>query len=446
MANNLVVVGASLAGLRAVEAIRNDGFGGEVTLIGSEPHLPYDRPPLSKQHLADEVPSDPTYCDREKLDALGVRLLLGTPATALDVGARQVVVGDRPIDYDALVIATGAHARALPRSVVAPNLPGVLTLRTRDDAVYLHGLLRRGKPRVTVVGAGFIGSEIAAVARTRGLEVTMIENLSVPLVGGVGERMGRALAAIHQRHGTTVRTGVSVVGVGGLDAVEVVVLDDGTVIDTDVLVVGIGATPNTGWLESSGLTLDDGVVADETLAAVPGVYVAGDVARWPNALFDDVVGGPMRLEHWTAAAEQGAWAARNAVNPNAAQKFTTVPYFWSDWYDSRVQFLGVSRSGPGRPPVEVEVVMGDEGGGPFVALYRCGDRLVGALAVDKRTEVMQYRKLIMDRASWDEGLEKADERRQRAATKAAPVQEVQSGPGEATQEQVVTNQSKDGAA
>jgi hypothetical protein len=170
-------------------------------------------------------------------------------------------------------------------------------------------------------------------------------------------------------------------------------------------------------LESSGLTLDDGVVADATLAAAPGVYVAGDVARWPNALFDDVLGTTMRLEHWTAASEQGARAARNAVDPASAKPYTTVPYFWSDWYSHRIQFVGVARSGEGQPEIETELVMGEEDG-PFVALYRCGERLVGALTVDRPAEVMQYRRLLMKRASWDEGLEKAEERRARLAAKA----------------------------
>lgn len=415
---DLVVVGASLAGLRAAEAVRHDGFEGSVTLVGAEEHLPYDRPPLSKDHLANDEPGDSTYREQEKLDEIGVELVLGAPATALDLDARTVAVGDREIGYDGLVIATGAYARQLPDSLCAPDLAGVVTLRTRDDSLHLHQLLRRGNPRVTVVGAGFIGSEIAAVACERGHEVTIVEALPVPLVRGVGERMGRALTAIHERHGTRVLTGVSVAEVRGTGAVEAVVLDDGTVIDTDVLVVGIGAAPNTGWLESSGLTLDDGVVADATLAAAPGVYVAGDVARWPNPLFDDVVGGPMRLEHWTAASEQGARAARNAVHPSAAQEYSTVPYFWSDWYDSRIQFVGVSRSGEGMPDVEIEIVMGSEDD-RFVALYRFGDRLAGALAVDRPAEVMQYRRLLTKRASWEEALEKAEERRQRAAKKAA---------------------------
>ena len=268
---------------------------------------------------------------------------------------------------------------------------------------------------MTVVGAGFIGSEVAAVARSLDLEVTILEAMDTPLVRAIGERMGRALTRLHERHGTEVRTGVAVDEVLHDDGrVRAVRLGDGTELDTDLLVVGIGAQPTTGWLEGSGLTVDDGVVADARLAAAPGVYVAGDVARWPNALFDDVLDGPMRLEHWTSAAEQGRYAARNAVDPENAKAYETVPYFWSDWYASRVQFVGVAAGD------HVEVVAGDDAdGGPFTALYRANDRIVGALAVDMRAEVMKYRRLIGKREGWDAALALAAERREQAAAKAA---------------------------
>lgn len=408
---HLVVVGASLAGLRAVEAVRRDGFDGPVTLIGAEEHLPYDRPPLSKQYLvADECP-DPRYREEETFaDALDVTLMLGTPASALDTAARTVTVGDRAVSYDALVVATGAHARTLPGT---EGLEGVFTVRTLDDAQALRAALRGGARRLTVVGAGFIGSEVATVGRTLGLEVTIVEALETPLVHAVGERMGRALTHLHRRHGTEVRAGVTVEEVLAEDGtVRAVRLGDGTEIATDVLVVGIGARPATDWLEGSGLTIDDGVVADATLAAADGIYVAGDVARWPNGLFAGVVDGPMRLEHWTSAADQGARAARNAVDPAAAKPYETVPYFWSDWYDGRLQFVGVADG------EHVEVVAGDESaGGPLTALYRAGDRVVGALAVDMPAEVMKYRRLIAARRSWDDALELAEQRRAQAAEK-----------------------------
>ncbi|GAA4796226.1 FAD-dependent oxidoreductase [Actinomycetospora chlora] len=418
------MVGASLAGLRAVEAVRRDGFDGEVTLVGAEEHLPYDRPPLSKEYLAAEECPDPRYREEETFAGdLDVELLLGTPASALDTAARTVTVGDRTLSYDGLVIATGAHARALPGT---EDLEGVHTVRTLDDAIALRAALRGGARRLTVVGAGFIGSEVASVGRKLGLEVTILEALETPLARAVGERMGRALTHLHRRHGTEVRTGVAVDEVLRRDGrVTGVRLGDGTELETDVLVVGIGARPATDWLEGSGLTIDDGVVADETLAAADGVYVAGDVARWPNALFTDVVDGTMRLEHWTSAADQGGRAARHAVDPGAAKPYETVPYFWSDWYDGRVQFVGVADA------EEIEVVAGDDSeGGPFTAIYRAGDRIVGALAVDMPAEVMKYRRLIGGRKSWDDALALAEERRAARAKKAEQAEQAaQQGAG-----------------
>jgi len=406
----LVVVGASLAGLRAVEAARGDGFDGDVVLVGAEEHLPYDRPPLSKDYLSADAGAAKHYRTDEELADLGVEMVLGTPASALDTGARTVTVGDRTVSYDALVVATGAHARTLPGTA---DVAGVHTVRTLDDAIALRASLRRAE-RLTVVGAGFIGSEVASVARGLGLDVTIVEALETPLVRAVGERMGAALTRLHERHGTTVRTGVAVEEVVGQNSeVTAVRLSDGSEIPTDVLVVGIGATPTTQWLEGSGLEIDDGVVADATLRAADGVYVAGDLARWPNRLFDDVVDGPMRLEHWTSAAEQGARAARNALAPDAATPYETVPYFWSDWYAGRIQFVGVAAGD------HVEVVGGDEQGGPFTALYRTQGRVVGALAVDMPAEVMKYRRLIGRRASWSDALAHAEERRRLAAEKAA---------------------------
>jgi NADPH-dependent 2,4-dienoyl-CoA reductase/sulfur reductase-like enzyme len=409
----LVVVGASLAGLRAVEAVRRDGFDGAVTLVGAEEHLPYDRPPLSKEYLAADESPDPRYREEDTFAGdLDVELLLGAPASALDTATRTVRVGDRTVSYDGLVIATGAHARTLPGT---EGIAGVHTVRTLDDAIALRAALRGGASRLTVVGAGFIGSEVASVGRKLGLEVTILEALETPLARAVGERMGRALTHLHRRRGTEVRTGVAVDEVVAEDGrVRAVRLADGSTVDTDVLVVGIGARPATDWLEGSGLTIDDGVVADETLAAAPGVYVAGDVARWPNALFSDVAGGTMRLEHWTSAAEQGGRAARHAVDPANATPYETVPYFWSDWYDGRVQFVGIAAGD------HVEVVAGDDAeGGPFTAIYRAGGRIVGALAVDMPAEVMKYRRLIGKRQSWDDALELAEQRRAQRAEKQA---------------------------
>ncbi|SEQ48333.1 Reductase C-terminal [Lentzea xinjiangensis] len=391
--NSLVVVGASLAGLRAVEAARKAGFAGRVTLIGDEPHLPYDRPPLSKQLLAPGGSTDPvTFRSRAELvDELGVELLLDAPATGLDPDARIVHVGGAEVAYDALVIATGAVARGLPGT---ENLAGVHVLRTLDDARAVRRALDEGA-RTVVVGAGFIGSEVASAARARGLPATVVEALPAPLVRSVGSGLGAGLSALHTRNGTVLRCGQAVAAVEGTGRVERVRLTDGTAIEADLVVVGVGAVPGTGWLAGSGLPVADGVVCDEFLrAGAPGVYAAGDVARWHNRLFDR----SMRVEHWSAAAEQGALAARNAVSPADAVPYVTVPYFWSDWYGSRIQFAGVA-GGDGH-----EIVSGDPAGDHFVALYREGDRLTGVLTLNGQRHVMKYRRLIAQGACFDEAV------------------------------------------
>jgi NADPH-dependent 2,4-dienoyl-CoA reductase/sulfur reductase-like enzyme len=401
----LVVVGASLAGLRAVEAARKTGYDGEIVLIGAEEHLPYDRPPLSKAFLgaADEsgaLPEVPWFRTEETLrDELGVDVRLGAPATALDTDARLVTVGDDAIAYDALVIATGAHARVLPGT---EGLDGVYPLRTLDDSLAVRDKLEAGA-RTVVIGAGFIGSEIASTARKRGLEATIVEALPTPLVRATGREMGAAIASLHELNGTTLRCGVGVSAIEGDGKVERVVLADGSSIDADLVVVGIGVIPSVDWLAGSGLTLDNGIVCDENLwTGIPGVYAAGDVANW----FNPTLGERQRMENWTAAAEQGAAAARNALDPDNAKAYGTVPYFWSDWYDVRIQFVGSPDAD------EVRLVDGDPAsGGRWVALYRRGDRLIGALTVNGQTEIMKYRVQIMKGGSWDDALAFADTRR-----------------------------------
>lgn len=397
--DRLVVVGASLAGLRAVQGARKAGFAGAITLIGAEPHLPYDRPPLSKAYLDDPFAAAPTFRGETELrDELGVTLMLGAAATGLDTEGKAVVVGSRTVPFDAAVLATGAIARQLPGT---GELAGVHTLRTLDDAAAVRVALDAGA-RTVVIGAGFIGSEVASAARKRGLPVTVVEALPTPLVRAIGPDMGQACASLHRCNGTDLRCGVSVTGLEGDGRVERVALSDGSTVDAELVVVGVGAAPATGWLDGSGLTVNDGVVCDETLrTSVPGIYAAGDVARWHNPLFDR----PMRLEHWTSAAEQGATAAHNAIDPDAARPYRTVPYFWSDWYDSRIQFVGIPDAD------EVRVVDGDLArDGRCVALYREGDRLAGVLAVNGQSVIMKYRTLIMKGTCWADALSFAEKR------------------------------------
>ncbi|NMO01456.1 oxidoreductase [Gordonia sp. TBRC 11910] len=403
---NFVVVGASLAGLRAIEAARKAGYAGAITLIGAEDHLPYDRPPLSKAFLepGTELVDIPFFRAEDTLrDELGVDLVLGYPATGLDTDARVVRVGEREVPYDVLIIATGSTPRVIPGT---EGLDGVHALRTLDDAIAVREALIGGA-RTVVIGAGFIGSEVASGAKKRGVEVTVLEALPTPLVRATGEAMGQAIASLHERNGTTLRCGTGVSSLEGDGRVERVVLSDGSVVDADLVVVGIGVVPATEWLVGSGISVDNGVVCDETLwTGVPGVYAAGDVANWLNPVF----GERQRMENWTAAAEQGAAAARNALDPKNAKPYGTVPYFWSDWYDVRIQFVGSPDAD------EVVVVDGDpDVGGRWVALYRRGDRLIGALTVNGQSVIMKYRVMISRGKSWEEALEFARARTAKVA-------------------------------
>jgi NADPH-dependent 2,4-dienoyl-CoA reductase/sulfur reductase-like enzyme len=405
---HLVVVGASLAGLRAVESARRAGFSGVITLVGAEEHLPYDRPPLSKEFLtAAGPPPAPTLREETMLrDQLRVSLQLGTAATALDTAEHTVWIGNDPLTYSGLVLATGAAPRTLPDS---EHLAGVHTLRSLDDARKIRAGLAAGA-RTVVVGAGFIGSEIASSARQLGSAVTVVEAMPTPLARPVGEQIGAVLTSLHERHGTTLRCGVSVEALEGSDRVEAAVLTDGTKIDADLVVVGVGVTPAVEWLAPSGLELGNGIECDKTLqTSAPGVYAAGDLASWPNALFDT----RMRLEHWTAAAEQGAIAGRHAIDPASAVAYSTVPYFWSDWYGKRIQMVGIA-AGAG----EVAVVAGDLDGDSFLVLYRDGDRLLGALGLEQRSQIMKYRLLIGKGITWSDALDFA---RKRAAVRASSV-------------------------
>jgi NADPH-dependent 2,4-dienoyl-CoA reductase/sulfur reductase-like enzyme len=398
MLSHVVVVGASLAGLRAVETLRAEDFDGRITLVGAEGHLPYDRPPLSKKLLAGALDVERIHLRKEhEYTDLDLQLQLGVRAIALDPVERRITLDDGgAVTYDGLVIATGAAPRTLTGQ---PELDGLFVLRTLDDSLRLRAAFDARPRRVVVIGAGFIGAEVAATARGLGLDVTLVEALPAPLVRGLGLQMGMACAELHRAHGVDLRLGAGVAGFDGAGRVEQVRLTDGTTLDADVVVVGIGVAPVTGWLETSGLELRDGVVCDATLAAgPPGVYAAGDLVRWPNELF----GEEMRLEHWTNAAEQGAAAARNLLATAAGSEpvpYAPVPFFWSDQYDARIQFLGRASDSD-----DVEVVHGTVGDGAFVALYGSAGRLHGVLGVSLPKLTMPYRKLLANAATWEDAL------------------------------------------
>ena len=398
-----MVVGASLAGARAVHSIRSAGHDGMLTLIGAEPHLPYDRPPLSKDFLTGERDADALMLDPPgAYDEIGAEVMLGTTATGLNLDARTVAVEtDGPnsgeqVPFDALVIATGASARPLPGTEA---LDGVHTLRTLDDATAIREGLTAGA-RVAVVGGGFIGSEVAASAKARGCEVTVIEAASAPLVRGLGAEMGSLVGALHGRNNVELRLGVGVEGVLGADRVEAVTMADGTRIEADLVVVGIGVVPNTAWLAGSGLHIDNGVVCDATLCAgPPGIYAVGDIVRAPNAWLG---GGAIRVEHWTAAVEHGMTVGRNVVDPQRAIPYDSVPFVWSDQYDARIQVAGLPDADD-----DVEVLVGSDTDGPFLAGYRRDGRLSAVMSVNAIRPFVRFRRLLASHPSWDDALELA---------------------------------------
>ena len=394
MRGSVSIVGASLAGYWAAETLRRDGFEGRISLIGDEPHAPYDRPPLSKKFLAGDLEDDRLpLTTAEKLADLGLEMRLGCRATGLDVATRTLEVDGVAEPYDGLLIATGARCRNLPGTA---GLPGVHTLRTRDDAEAIRDALANGARRVVVVGAGFIGAEVASTAIGRGAAVTMVEALEAPFGRVLGVEMGAVMADVHRRHGVDLRTGVGVDEVLGDDRLAGVRLADGATLEADLLVVGIGVVPNTDWLEGSGLTLDDGVVCDETCLAAPDVVAAGDVARWANPRYGEV----MRVEHWDNAVQQGVHAARRLLQSDEeATPYAPVPWFWTDQYDRKVQLAG-------RPHTddEVRVVAGSTAEHRFAAFYGRDGRFTAALGMNRPRQVMQSKGLLDAGASWDEAL------------------------------------------
>ncbi|MDI5966291.1 NAD(P)/FAD-dependent oxidoreductase [Streptantibioticus silvisoli] len=393
--SRVVVVGASAAGLAAVEGLRRLGYAGSLTLVGDEPHLPYDRPPLSKQLLSGEWDTDRLRMRTpEVLEGLDLDLRLGEPAAALDTAAREVVLaGGERLPYDALVVATGLTPRRIPG---AEGVTGAYVLRTVEDALALRDHLGR-KPRMVVAGAGFVGAEAAAVAVAAGADVTLVSAAPVPLADVLGDEIGTMLAGVHREHGVRMETGALVTAVTSADgAATGVRLSDGREIAADAVVMGVGAVPAIGWLAGSGLSLGDGVECDATLYAGSGVWAAGDVACW----LAPRTGRPTRVEHRTHAAESGLAVARNILaGPGAGQPFDPVPFVWSDQYDLRIQIYGRTRGAD-----EVRVV--ERGAGPreLVALYRSGDRVCGVVGVNRPRQTRGYRALVAQGADWHEAV------------------------------------------
>ncbi len=395
MHNSITIVGASLAGVRAAEALRSEGFEGVIKLIGDEAHVPYDRPPLSKSFLEGAMTSERlSLLTKEKITELELQIRTGSKASKLDIDSQTFEIEGEVEGFDALVIATGARARKLPNT---EKIKGIYTLRSLDDSIEIRDSFKSGNPKVVVVGGGFIGCEVAATASAFGIEVTIVESQDVPLSHVLGEEAGRVISKLHADNGVQLKCGVEVQEFKGENQVEGVLLKDGTLLEADVVIVGIGATPNTEWLEDSGLTIENGVCCDQTCLAAPNIVAAGDVARWDHRGY----GKSIRLEHWDNAAEQGKHAALRLLQTDSeALPYAPIPWFWSDQFDRKIQLAGISSPGD-----DFEVIVDSPEEGRYTAIYGNEGRLKAVLGINRPRHVMQFKSLMEEEASWKEALD-----------------------------------------
>ncbi len=380
-----VIVGASVAGGRAAETLRQEGFDGKVILIGAEPDRPYERPPLSKDVLQGAASEDKVFLrPPEFYDEQGIELRLGATATRLNPSDRQVTldIGER-VRYDKLLIATGADVRRL--NVPGIRLPGVHYLRTIQDARAIRDATGRSC-RVVVIGAGFIGAEVAASCRVKGADVTVLEVLPVPLQRVLGDRIGELYARIHRDRGVDLRLGVGISEFRGSGRVEEILTSTGERIPCDVAVVGVGVQPATGWLEGSGLALQNGIIVDEFAATnLPDVFAAGDVANW----WHPILGERLRVEHWENAQNQGIAAAKSMLGKSEA--YAPVPYFWSDQYDLTLQYVGHASG-------QDEVIFrGNPDPRQLLAFYLRDGQLRAAIGVNRLKDINAVRRLMRNR-------------------------------------------------
>jgi 3-phenylpropionate/trans-cinnamate dioxygenase ferredoxin reductase component len=375
----IAVIGASLSGLRAAEQLRAQGFDDDLVIVGAEWHLPYDRPPLSKEYLLGNVGvADLALAEQSDIDELDARWHLGVAAKRLDVtGGRIVLNSGEEIAADGVVIATGGVPRRLPAT---EGLLGVHVLRSLEDADARRADLTGGAENVVVIGAGFIGAEVAATSRELGLDVTIVEAMPVPLSVALGPELGAVCAGLHATNGVQLLTGTTVVewltanDGAGRRRVTALELSDGRRLRADVVVVGIGMQPAAAWLEDSGLFLDNGVLTDAGYVTDrPNIVAVGDVARPYNPR----TGRNVRREHWTDAAEGPAIAVRNLLAERTVQQVDKPSYFWSDQYGTRIQFAGAAE-----PSDEVRFLDGAATDGAFVATYHRGDETTAVLAMN----------------------------------------------------------------
>jgi NADPH-dependent 2,4-dienoyl-CoA reductase/sulfur reductase-like enzyme len=371
----IVIVGGGLAASRTAEQLRRAEYAGPITIVSDEVHLPYDRPPLSKEVLRAEV-DDVLLKPAEFYEEKDIALRLGSAAASLDTDAQTVTLASgEVIGYDEVIIATGLVPKRIPS---LPDLEGVRVLRTIDESLAMRrhaGEIRRA----VIIGAGFIGCEVAASLRKLGVEVTVVEPQPTPLASVLGEQIGELIARLHRAEGVDVRCGVGVAGVTGTDHVEKVQLTDGTELDADLVVVGIGSRPSTDWLDGSGLETDNGVVCDDAgRASAPHVWAIGDVASWRH-----VLGHQVRVEHWSNVAEQARVLVPAMFGSDAAAA-VSVPYFWSDQYDVKIQCLG-------EPEADDVVHVVADDGRKFLAYYERDGVVVGVVGGGMPGKVMKAR-------------------------------------------------------
>jgi len=384
-----IIVGASLTGARAAETLRTEGFDGRVVLTGTEDERPYERPPLSKDYLRGEAGREKVYLHPEGFYAKhDIELRLGRSAVSLDTSSRELELDDgERLRYDRLLLATRAEPRRL--AIPGAELDGVLYLRSVEDSDALRARLDRGRAAV-VVGAGWIGAEVAASARQRGLEVTVIEPASVPLQRVLGTEVGAIYHRIHADHGVRMLMGTGVAGFEGDGAVERVRTSDGHALECDFVVVGVGVAPRVGLATRAGLAVDNGVLVDEHLrTSAPGVFAAGDVANAHHPFY----GERIRVEHWANALNQGPAAARNMLGQSAA--YERLPYFFSDQYDVGMEYTGFARDW------DRVVLRGDPAAREFIAFWLVDDRVVAGMNVNVWGVTDAIKRLIRERVPAD---------------------------------------------
>ncbi|TWG06413.1 NADPH-dependent 2,4-dienoyl-CoA reductase/sulfur reductase-like enzyme [Streptomyces brevispora] len=388
--SDIVVVGGSVAALRAAETVARQAPHLSLTVVSDEAHVPHERPPLSKVGLEEPFDREAlTYPAVARLREQGVTFVLNTRAEGLDVANRQLLTTAGSLEYGALVAATGCEPFVPP---VFAGQPDVFTLRRYEDAVGLRAAVLRPGVHVAVVGAGFIGGEFAATLAKAGRRVTVIDLAKQPL-GRFGEAVAQEYQALHRAAGVQLRFGAAVTGLGEDGGRRFLLLDDDSRVPADVILVGVGVRPSTAWLEESGVLLDNGIICDATLKAAERVFAAGDAVRWPNPRW----GATMRIEHWTNAAEQGRVAGINAVNTISGEGLVacgSVPYFWSDQHGVRIQFAGY-RTG-------TEEIVEDRNTDGLLVVYRTGDLVTGVLAFERRAQFVKLRAMLRNELPWQQ--------------------------------------------